>query len=121
MEEQLKQENQELKERIAFLERALKRGSSGSTSAYNEIRAMIIEKVEKELEQDELDNGNTYNWTRKRAEKKIMSDLKWDLRVRTISDFKSEHIKPAQEYINNYVLEDEYIHSQWNKRGAKDE
>ena len=30
MEEQLKQENQELKERIAFLERALKRGSSGS-------------------------------------------------------------------------------------------
>ena len=117
MEEQLKQENQELKERIAFLERALKRGSAGSTSAYNEIRAMIIEKVEKEVEQDELDNGNTYNWTRKRAEKKIMSDLKWDLRVRTISDFKSEHIKPAQEYINNYDLEDEYKHSQWNRKG----
>ena len=74
---------------------------------------MIIEKVEKEVEQDELDNGNTYNWTRKRAEKKIMSDLKWD--------FKSEHNKPAQEYINNYVLEDQYKYSQWNRRGAKDE
>lgn len=46
-----------------------------------------------------------------------MSDLKWDLRVRTISDFKSEHIKSAQEYINNYVLEDEYKHSQWNRKG----
>lgn len=121
MEEQLRKENEELKERIAFLERTIQRGKSGSTSAYNEIRTMIIEKVEKEVEVDCLDNGNTYNWTRKRAEKKIMSDLKWDLRVRTISDFKSEHIKQAKEYINNYILEDEYKYSKWNTKGDTNE
>lgn len=114
MEEQLRKENEELKERIAFLEKTLARGKSGSTSAYNQIRTMIIEKVEKEVEQDTLDNGNTYNWTRKRAEKKIMSDLKWDLHIRTIADFSSEHIKQAEEYIKNYVLEDEYKKSRWN-------
>lgn len=47
MEEQLRKENEELKERIAFLERTIQRGKSGSTSAYNEIRTMIIEKVER--------------------------------------------------------------------------
>ncbi len=34
----------------------------------------------------------------------IMPDLKRDLRVRNISNFKSEHIQPANEYIDNYVL-----------------
>lgn len=117
MEEQLRKENQELKERIAFLERTLQRGKSGNTSVYNEIRTMIIEKVEKEVEADQLNNGNTYNWTRKRAEKKIMSDLKWDLRVRTISDFATEHLESARTYINNYILEDEFKKSRWNTKG----
>lgn len=112
--EELLEENQKLKERIAVLEKTIARGNSGNIGVYNQIRIMIIEKVEKEVEQDKLENGNTYNWTRKRAEKKIMSDLKWDLRVRTISDFKSEHIEQAKEYINNYVLADEYKKSRWN-------
>ena len=120
MEEQLRKENQELRERVAFLERTLQRGNTGSTSAYNEIRTMIVDKVEKEVEADHLENGGTYNWTRKRAEKKIMSDLKWDLRVRTISDFKAEHVKPAKEYINNYILDDEYKYSNWNTKGEED-
>lgn len=113
MEEQLRRENQELKERIAFLEKTLARGKSGNTSAYNQIRTMINEKVEKEVEQDTLNNGNTYNWARKRAEKKIMSDLKWDLHIRTVADFSMEHIEPAKEYINNYALEEEYKKT-WN-------
>lgn len=50
-----------------------------------------------------------------------MSDLKWDLRVRTINDFKSEHIKQAKEYINNYILEDEYKYSRWNTKGDTNE
>lgn len=42
-----------------------------------------------------------------------MSDLKWDLRVRNISDFRAEHIEPAKEYVNNYILSDEYKKSRW--------
>jgi hypothetical protein len=112
--EELLKENQELKERIELLERTIGRENSGNTGTYNKIRTMIIEKVKKEVEQDKLENGNTYDWTRKRAEKKVMSDLKWDLRVRNISDFRAEHIEQAKEYINNYTLPDEYKKSRWN-------
>ncbi len=111
--EKLKEENEKLKERIKFLESVIARGSSGSTSAYNEIRLMIIEKVQKEVEQPEgLEQWQNKD-TRQRAERKIMADLKWDLRVRNISDFRVEHIEPAKKYIKNYILPEELKKSRW--------
>ncbi len=65
-------ENNKLRERVAFLENIVNRGSSGNTSAYNAIRLMIIEKVQKEIEQPE----NLEDWQKKddrqRAEKEDM-------------------------------------------------
>ena len=110
---ELLEENQKLKERVAFLESVLARGNTGNTSAYNAIRLFIIEKVKKEVEIPE----HLKDWQKKdtiqKAERKVMSDLKWDLRVRNISDFRAEHIEPAKEYVNNYILSDEYKKSRW--------
>lgn len=111
--EELIEENKKLKERIAFLESIVNRGSSGNTSAYNAIRLMIIEKVQKEVEQPENLEGWQNKDTRQRAERQIMRDLKWDLRVRNISDFRSEHIQPAKEYIEKYILPEELKKSRW--------
>lgn len=112
-EQELIEENKKLKERVAFLENIVNRGSSGNTSAYNAIRLMIIEKVQKEIEVPE----NLLDWqkkdTRQRAERQIMSDLKWDLRVRNIADFRAEHIQPAKEYIEKYVLSEDLKKSRW--------
>lgn len=106
-EQELINENKILKEKIAFLEKIVNRGSSGNTSAYNAIRLMIIEKVEKEVPFDII-SGQQKKWTRERAERKAMSDLKWDLRVRNISDFRSEHIEPAKQYLKDYKIDDIY-------------
>lgn len=111
--EELIKENKKLKERIAFLESVINRGSSGNTSAYNSIRLMIIEKVKNEVEQPEGLEEWKNKGTRERAERQIMRDLKWDLRVRTISDFRTEHIQLAKEYINNYVLSEDLKKSRW--------
>ncbi len=111
--ENLEEENKKLKERIAFLESIVNRGSSGNTSAYNAIRLMIIEKVEKEVEQLESLEEWQNKDTRQRAERQIMRDLKWDLRVRNISDFRSEHIEPAREYITKYILPEELKKPRW--------
>lgn len=114
-ESELLEENKKLKERVAFLESIINRGSSGNTAAYNTIRMMIIEKVQKEVEQPE----NLKDWqnkdTRQRAERQIMRDLKWNLRVRNISDFRSEHIEAAKQYISNYVLPEELKKSRWKE------
>ena len=111
--EELIKENEKLKERITFLEGLLNRGNSGNTSAYNTIRLMIIEKVQKEVEiPDSLLDWQKKD-TRQIAERQVMRDLKWDLRVRTISDFKAEHIEPAKEYIQNYVLPENLKKSRW--------
>lgn len=111
--EELIKENEKLKERITFLEGLLNRGNSGNTSAYNAIRLMIIEKVQKEVELPETLEGWQKKDTRQRAERQIMSDLKWDLRVRTISDFRSEHVNKAKEYIESYILPEELKKSRW--------
>lgn len=103
----------ELEERNRFLESIVNRGSSGNTSAYNAIRLMIIEKVDKEVYIPETLLDWQKKDTKSRAERKIMSDLKWDLRVRNISDFRSEHIQPAKEYIANYILPEELKKSRW--------
>ena len=112
-EQELWEENERLKERVAFLESVVARGNSGNTSAYNAIRMFIIEKVNKEVTIPD----NLQAWqkkdTRQNAERKIMRDLKWDLRVRTISDFRAEHIQPAKEYVEKYILPEEYKKSRW--------
>lgn len=110
---ELEEENKKLKERIAFLESVLARGNTGNTSAYNAIRLFIIEKVKKEVEIPEYLEDWQKKDTIQKAERKVMSDLKWDLRVRNISDFRAEHIEPAKEYVNNYILPDEYKKSRW--------
>lgn len=112
-ENELLEENKQLKERVAFLESIVNRGSSGNTSAYNAIRLMIIEKVNKEVDLPDTLEGWQIKDTRSRAERQIMSDLKWNLRVRRISDFRSEHIEPAKEYIEKYILPEELKKSRW--------
>lgn len=111
-EQELIAENGKLKERIKELELLLQRKNGGSTRAYDEIRAMIISRVNDEVEVD-IVNGEEKNWTRKIAEKQIMSDLKWDLRVRRVSDFRNEHIQQAKEYLSNYVMPEELKKSKW--------
>lgn len=112
-ESELIEENKQLKERVKFLEGILNRGNAGNTSAYNAIRLMIIEKVQKEVEQLEYLQDWQKKDDRQRVERQIMRDLKWDLRVRTISDFRSEHVEKAKEYISNYVLAEELKKSRW--------
>ena len=99
--EDLLEENKKLKEKVAELEAIINRGSSGNTGAYSIIRGMIIQKVEKEVNIPEHLESWQKKDTRQRAERQIMRDLKWDLRVRNIADFRSEHIEKAREYINS--------------------
>lgn len=113
-ENEVLEENKRLKERVAELETLLQNKNTNNARAYNEIRLMIANKVKNEVEADII-QGVSHNWTRKRAEKKIMSDLKWDLRVRIVADFREDHINQAKEYLNNYVIPDEYRFSRWNK------
>ena len=110
--EEIIKENENLKERIQELENLLKRKNGSNSRAYDEIRAMIITKVDKEVDID-IVNGEERRWTRKKAEKQIMSDLKWDLRIRRITDFRDENIEPAREYLNAYIIPDELKKSNW--------
>ena len=48
--EELERENQELKERIEFLEKVISKGNAGNSSAYSAIRLAIVEKVDKEFD-----------------------------------------------------------------------
>ena len=111
--EELKKENEKLKERIQELELLLKRKSGSSARAYDEIRAMIITKVDKEVEQLEGLKEWQIKDDKSRAERQIMSDLKWDLRIRRIQDFRDEHIEQAKQYISKYVLSEELKKSRW--------
>ena len=74
---------------------------------------MIIEKVQKEVERPKELAEWQNKYTRQRAERQIVRDLKWDLRVRNISDFRSEHIQVAKKYIDNYVISEELKKSRW--------
>lgn len=118
--EEIIEENKKLTERVKMLtekvkelELLLQRKSSGSSRAYDEIRAMIIKKVDKEVEIPDYLEGWQKKDTRQRAERQIMSDLKWDLRIRRIQDFRDEHIVQAKEYIENYILPEELKKSKW--------
>ena len=104
-ENELKEENKQLKERIKYLEGILNRGNAGNTSAYNAIRLMIIEKVQKEVElPKELEDWKKESYIQAK-ERQLMSDLKWEIRVRRTSEFRTEHIKQAEEYIQDYEFE----------------
>ena len=113
-EQELIVENGRLKERIKELELLLKRKSNGSSRAYDEIRAMIINKVDKEVKLPEYLEDWQKKETKNKAERQIMSDLKWDLRIRRIQDFRDENIEPAKEYIEKYILSDELKKSRWD-------
>ena len=112
-EQELMAENVKLKERVKELELLLQRKSSGSSRAYDEIRAMIIKKVDKEIEKPKQLAEWQIKDDRQRAERQIMSDLKWDLHIRRIQDFRDEHIELAKNYIEKYVLSDELKKSRW--------
>lgn len=111
--EEILEENKKLKERVKELEEILKRKNGSNSRAYDEIRAMIITKVSKEINIPEY----LQNWQKKdlrnRAERKIMSDLKWDLRVRRVTDFRDEHIELAKDYIDKYVISEELKRNRW--------
>ncbi len=102
--EELIEENKKLKERIKYLENIVDRGNVGNSNAYNAIRGMIINKV-----MNEYDLSQFEEWQRKHkrqvAERNLMSDVKWELKVRRISNFRTEHIEQAEKYINNYKFE----------------
>ena len=106
------EENIKLKKRVEELEELLKRKSGSNSRAYDEIRAMIISKVKQEVEIDIVD-GIERNWTRKIAEKRIMSDLKWDLRIRRVTDFRDENIQEAKKYLEEYKIPEELKKSKW--------
>lgn len=94
---------EELESENKTLKNMLNRGSSGNSSAYTEIRMAIDKKVD-----EEYDISIFEDWQRKHKasvmRRKIMDDLKWDLRIRNVSDFRMEHVEPAKEYIKNYVI-----------------
>lgn len=105
-ENEILEENRKLKEENEMLKRTLERKlTSGSMSAYETIRSMIFNFVNKEVEKTTTGNE------RSNLRRKIIDDMKWDLRVRTINDFKVEDISRAKEYLENYKI-DEYYYIQ---------
>lgn len=109
-EQDLIEENKKLKERIAYLENIIDRGNEGNSSAYNAIRGLIINKVATEYNLAQFENLD--NWQKKHkqqvAERNLMSDLKWALKVRRISDFRMQHIEQAKEYLAQYEIPEQY-------------
>lgn len=103
---ELRKENERLRERIVFLESIVNKGSTGNISAYSAIRMMIVEKVNKEYDLTQFNNFEDWQIKHKRQvkERNIMSDLKWDLKVRRIADFREEHIEKAKQYLENYKI-----------------
>lgn len=94
--EGLKKENEFLKN---LLERKV---SSSSISAYEVVSRMVANKVYDEVMEDV---GSHIKTSLKR---KLMDDLKWDLRVRKATDFTQEHIAQVEEYIKNYKFDKQY-------------
>ena len=103
-ENELLEENKKLKERIEYLENIINRGNSGNCGAYNNIRGMIINKV-----QQEIDLSKYEEWQRKHKrqqfERQIMRDLLWEIRVRRVTELRPEHIKQAEKFIQYYKFE----------------
>lgn len=105
MENEILEENKRLKERIQYLENVLSRGNTGNSNAYNTIRGMIISKV-----QNEIDFTIYDEWRRKherqKKERQIMRDLLWNIRVRRVTELRTEHIEQAEKFIQEYKFEE---------------
>ena len=76
--------------------------TAGSMTPYQIITSTISNKVYNEVDE------KYGRMTKQSLKRKIMDDLKWELRVRYANDFKEEHIEPAKQYIDNYKIEDYY-------------
>lgn len=111
-EEQYKARIEELESENKTLKEMLNRASAGNSSAYNSIRAMIVEKVNKEIDVSSIEGKIWQDSKKQKIERNIMSDLKWNLRVRRVNDFRTEHIEQAKEFLDNYVIDSEYRKSQ---------
>lgn len=101
--EDLLEENKKLKERVKELELLLERQNGSNSKAYVEIRAMIVKKVDKEVDFTQYDEWQGKR-KRQQIERQIMRDLLWNIRVRRVADLRTDNIKQAEEFINNYVL-----------------
>lgn len=106
--EEILEENRKLKERVAYLENIINKGNSGNSTAYNTIRGMIINKVSKEIDLSQYE-GWQRRHKRQKVERQLMRDLLWEIRVRRVTELKIEHIKPAEEFIQNYKFEENYV------------
>lgn len=104
--EEIMAENVKLKERIKELELLLQRKSSGNSRAYDEIRAMIIKKVDNELIIPEEQNWKKESYI-KQKKRQLMRDLLWEIRVRRVTELRTEHIQQAKTYIEKYILSEE--------------
>lgn len=100
---ELEEENKRLKEENEELKRLMKsKITAGSMTPYQIIASTISHKVYDEV------SKNIKQMTKQRLKRKIMEDLKWELRVRYANDFKEEHIESAKAYIDNYKIDDFY-------------
>lgn len=48
------------------------------------------------------------NYGKRDLMRKITDDIKWDLHIRDIKDFKEEHIEKVREYLKTYVAKSYY-------------
>ena len=93
--EELLEENKRLKERIEYLENILNRGNSGNCGAYSNIRGMIINKVQQEIYLTKYEEWQRKH-KRQQYERQLMRDLLWNIRVRRVSELRTEHINQAE-------------------------
>ena len=107
--EELLKENQELKERIKYLEKILKRRSSLRTNPYDNVQELIKNRVNNEvMVPEELENWQKRDIQGK-LRRQLVKDMKWDLRIKLVTDFTKEDISRAEEYINQYVFSEELL------------
>ena len=65
---------------------------------------MIIEKVKKDIDLSKFEDWQRKH-KRQQFERQVMRDLLWEIRVRRVTELKTEHIKQAEEFIKNYIFE----------------
>ncbi len=66
---------------------------------------MIINKVQKEIDLSKYEEWQRKH-KRQQYERQLMRDLLWHIHVRRVTELRTEHIKQAEEYIQNYKFEE---------------
>ncbi len=97
--ETLRKENEELR---YILNSKISRNS---LSAYEIVAKMVANKVYDEVREDVGCNVRTS------LKRKLMDDLKWDLRVRKATNFTQEHIPQVEDYLKKYTFDRQYVKS----------